>query len=161
MYMYFSDVSWQPTGSTEHGELITPPRPLADVSLNDSDAQFRKIWSLVVVTGNDCPEECIIALENIRQVRLSLGPKIPRFQTVLLYMDDAPLKDIPMAEHPKLIVADPEVTAGLLDTFGPYENGEVFMVDPLGNLMMRYASGTEMGDIRKDIAHLLKLSGIG
>ena len=35
------------------------------------------------------------------------------------------------------------------------------MVDPLGNLMMCYPASTGMGDIREDVAHLLKLSGIG
>ena len=55
----------------------------------------------------------------------------------------------------------PEVSGEIREIIGSYENAEIFMVDPLGNLMMRYAPGTDMGDVRKDIAHLFKLSGIG
>lgn len=161
MYMYFSGVTWQPTGSTEHGRLITPPYTLSEETLNETGDSFRKIWSLVVLTGDTCDTVCVTALENIRQVRLSLGPKMPRMQTVLLPSGNTAILAEFAAEHPKLIAVEPDQAAGFRATIGAYENGEVFMVDPLGNTMMRYEPGTSMGDIRKDIAHLFKLSGVG
>ena len=162
VYMYFGGSSWVPGTSTEHGELIKPPRTLPDTPIRGQDDQFRKIWSLVVVADKSCDADCITALEHIRQIRLSLGPKMTRMQTVFLPASETAIAPVLLnGEHPKLIVVPPEVNGEFREIIGPYENAEIFMVDPLGNLMMRYAPGTGMGDIRKDIAHLYKLSGIG
>ena len=60
-----------------------------------------------------------------------------------------------------IIIAAPDATRDIRDIVGPYEPGQIFMIDPLGNLMMSYPPGTDMGNVRKDLAHLLKLSGIG
>jgi hypothetical protein len=56
---------------------------------------------------------------------------------------------------------DPGNSKEIRNIVGAYKNGEVFLVDPLGNLMMSYPAGSGMGDIRTDVTHLLKLSGIG
>lgn len=159
MYLYFT--GWQPPGSTTNGELITPPQPLPELQINQAGAEFREVWSLVVLTGDDCPVECNQALNNIRQIRLSLANKMMRMQMVLIPVGENATATVPLAEHPKLIISEPAAAAEFHEAFGPYQNGEIFMVDPFGNLMMRYAPGTSMGDIRKDIGHLLKLSTIG
>lgn len=159
MYLYFT--AWQPPGSTANGELINPPRPLPELPINEAGAEFREVWSLVVLTGDDCPAECNQALTNVRQIRLSLANKMTRMQMVLIPAGENATATVPLEEHPRLIIGDPATGAEFHEAFGPYQNGEIFMVDPFGNLMMRYAPGTEMGDIRKDIGHLLKLSTIG
>ena len=162
MYMYFSGTA-VPVGSTEHGDLISPPRLLPDTALNGTEPvqQFRSIWSLVVLAENECDTACQTSLENIRQIRLSLGPKMARMQTVYLPASSGAIPAALASEHPRLIVVEPAASGEIRQVFGPHDSGQVFMVDPLGNLMMSYPAGTEMGDIRKDIAHLLKLSGIG
>jgi hypothetical protein len=162
MYMYFSGTA-VPVTSTEHGEFISPPRLLPDVSLSSTDAEkrFRKIWSLIVLADNECDSACLTSLEKIRQVRLSLGPKMPRMQTVFLPADSAAVRTELDTEHPVLIIVAPDQSGTIREAVGPYENGEIFLADPLGNLMMRYPQDADMGDIRKDIAHLFKLSGIG
>jgi hypothetical protein len=162
MYMYFSGTA-VPVTSTEHGEFITPPRILPDTPLNTSEPEehFRKIWSLIVLADNECDANCLTSLEKIRQVRLSLGPKMTRMQTVFLPAATTAIRPELAAEHPVLIVVAPERSDVFRDLVGPYANGEIFLADPLGNLMMRYPSDTGMGDIRADIAHLFKLSGIG
>jgi len=163
MYMYFTNSSWTPGTSTEHGELITPPLALPDTQLlaQDPEARFRKAWALVVLADDICDEVCLQTLENIRQIRLSMGPKMTRLNTVYLPAANTALRSEFSTEHPKLFVVDPQVSEEIRAIIGDYSNGEVFMIDPLGNAMMRYAPGTSMGDIRKDIYHLFKLSGIG
>jgi hypothetical protein len=160
MYMYYSGTA-VPVNNTQHGALISPPRLLPDTALSDQSESFRKIWSLVVLADQTCDALCLAALENIRQIRLSLGPKLPRLQTVFLPAAETAIRSELEAEHPKLIVVMPEVSGEIRAAFSDAIDGEVFLVDPLGNLMMQYPPGTGMSDIRKDIAHLFKLSGIG
>jgi hypothetical protein len=163
MYMYFSEDTWQSIGSTEHGQLITPSRLLPDAPLSEADPQrrLRKIWSLLVLANNECDSTCLETLEHIRQIRLSLGPKMTRLQTVFLPADEGAIRGEFDNEHPVLIVVDPNISAEIRTIIGGYENGEIFLADPLGNLMMHYPPGTSMSDMREDITHLLKLSGIG
>ena len=162
VYFYFSDDGWRPGDNIQHGDLITPPRGLPDTALvTDSEAALREVWSLVVLTGDSCDQACRDALVKIRQSRLWLGPKINRLQTVLLPADAAALESTTAAEHPKLIVGEPRLTAEIRRVIGSYNNGQIFLVDPFGNMMMSYKPGADMGDIRKDLGHLLRISNIG
>jgi hypothetical protein len=162
MYMYFSGTAI-PASSNEHGEFITPPRMLPDTALNASlpERQFRTVWSLIVLADNECDTRCLSSLEKIRQVRLSLGPKMTRMQTVFLPATETAIRTELDTEHPVLIIAVSEQSGIIRSTIGSYQNGEIFLVDPLGNLMMRYPQDAGMGDMREDITHLLKLSTIG
>jgi hypothetical protein len=162
MYMYYSGSSLGPVNQTVYGELVTPPRPLPETALQtDADARLRKLWTLAVLADAECASSCSEALVHMRQIRLSLGPKMPRLQTVYLPAQSAAIApDLPQ-QHPKLIIAEPNSTTAIRELIGAYQPGQIFMIDPLGNLMMSYPPGTDMGDIRKDLAHLLKLSGIG
>jgi len=162
-YLYFSGDAWRPAERTQHGQLVTPPISLPDIALNPAtgDDRFREVWSLLVLAEDQCDNECIVALEHARQIRLSLGPKMTRLQTVYVPGDSGAASALNPAEFPVLIVTAPESGETLQELIGSWENGEVFLVDPLGNLMMSYPPGTEMGDVRKDLGHLLKLSGIG
>jgi hypothetical protein len=162
MYMYFSGTA-VPVTSTEHGEFISPPRVLPEVAVSTTDAEksFRQIWSLIVLADNDCDASCVESLEKIRQVRLSLGPKMTHMQTVFLPAGSAAIRIELETEHPVLIILAPDQSTTIREIVGPYENGEIFLADPLGNLMMRYPQDASMGDIRLDITHLFKLSGIG
>jgi len=163
MYFYFADDGWRPGDRTQHGDLISPPRNLPEGPLTRGDdaPRFREVWSLVVLAETQCDATCVDALVKIRQVRLWLGPKINRMQTVLLPADSAILPEAVRAEHPKLIIADPSLSQSSRNIIGRYNNGQIFMVDPLGNVMMSYKPGVDMGDIRKDIGHLLRISNIG
>lgn len=162
MLIYYSGSNWRPATSTVRGELINPPIALPTTSLTADPAdQLREIWTMLVLAEDSCDALCVETLEHIRQIRLSLGPKMARIQTALLPASLQAANAFDKAEHPALIVADPERTAALRALIGSYQNGEVLLVDPLGNLMMRYRPNSDMADIRKDLAHLFNLSGIG
>jgi len=163
MYFYFSDSGWRPGGDTQRGILITPPRSLSDRPLNDAQPppQFREVWSLMVPAGAECVADCADALFKVRQLRRWLGPKMPRMQMVFVPADAAAFTPELAAEHPRLIVAAPNVAAEIAMVIGDYTAGDIFLVDPFGNIMMLYPVGSDMGDIRVDLGHLLKLSTIG
>ena len=162
-YLYFSGDAWRPAANTQHGELLTPPITLPDIALRPStgDDRFREVWSLLVLARGECDAVCITTLEHARQIRLSLGPKMTRLQTVFVPDNAYTGSSLNLSEFPVLIVTAPDSGEVLRKLVGSWENGELFLVDPLGNLMMSYPPGTEMGDVRKDLGHLLKLSGIG
>jgi len=163
MYFYFSSDGWRPGENTQKGNLITPPRNFAATPLTreESPAVFREVWTLLVPAGKNCGADCEEALEKTRQLRLWLGPKIKRVQLVLLAEATDALSEKSTAQHPKLIIANPELSEDFRRTVGDYNSGQIFLVDPLGNLMMSYKSGVDMGDIRKDLGQLLRISNIG
>src|SRR4051812_28063288 len=75
---------WRPAKTTNHGTLISPPRPMPEVSAENASQLFRGKWSLVYLAGDACSNECLQALLQMRQVRLALGDDMRRVQRVLL-----------------------------------------------------------------------------
>ena len=162
MYMYYSDSNWRPAISANRGQLITPVRIIPDISLtNAADANnLYGAWSLLVLTTDQCDIVCADTLIRIRQIRLSLGPKMTKVQTLYLPAQHTEIPKNIHEEHPALNIIEPQRSENMRAIIGEFTNGEVFIVDPLGNLMMRYTPDAPMNDIRKDLGQLLKLSGI-
>lgn len=163
---FFSD--WRPGETNNHGELVIPPMlapatslPLADGGQTGSEF-LRKHWSLVYVTRQPCGEPCQEALYNGRQMRLALGHLMERVQRVYLYVDEPPDPAFVAAEHPDLVVADAggAQAGSLLDAFTGQAEG-YWVVDPLGNVMMRYPSDQAPRGMLEDLKRLLRLSRIG
>lgn len=143
--MYYGG-SWRPTGSTAHGELISPPRPLAGDLWHDK-------WTLVYVGDGRCDGQCRAALVLMRQTRLALNADMSRVQRVFLATGNCCDRAYLDEQHPGLIVAlaDNEADAGY-----------IYIVDPLGNLMMRHApEAPPAKGLLEDLRRLLKLSHIG
>lgn len=163
VFFYFGDAGWRPGAETQRGVLIEPPRSLSDRPLDAAEppAQFREVWSLLVPTGTECDAVCVDALEKVRQVRQWLGPKMTRMQMVFVPQDGSALTAELAAEHPRLILPQAAALSEIRIVLGNYNNGDIFLVDPFGNIMMLYPAGADMGDIRKDLGHLFKLSTIG
>jgi cytochrome oxidase Cu insertion factor (SCO1/SenC/PrrC family) len=174
-FAVYYGTGWRPTGTTNKGDLITPAVPLPAVTLTTAqgaatDASFlRDTWTLVYVGPGACDEGCRTALASMRDARLLLGKEINRVSRVFLYSGsccDAAYFD---TQQQGLISTSVDSDAGksLLALFPSIEGGQpldarrIYMVDPLGNLMMSYAPGTDPRSIYQDIKKLLKLSHIG
>ena len=171
-YLYYG-TSWRPTGTTQHGELIQPPRPLPDVALALADGDragpelLRGEWQLLYLGPGDCPAACREMLVRMRQVRLALDKDMDRVGRVFLYSGDLSAGGYLAGEHPGLVVARADDEAGrqLLSAFpegdSPLTSGKLYVVDPLGNLMMSYPGDAAPKSILTDLERLLKLSHIG
>lgn len=166
--LYYSG-GWRPPGSTNHGELVQPPRPLPQVDLSTpageklaSDA-WRGHWILVYIGDGQCAARCREALTLMRQTRLALGDDMNRVQRIFLARRNCCDVAYLSAEHPGLLTATVDDTNGakLTAAFPDADSGRIYIVDPLGNLMMRYAPGTEPEGPLEDLKKLLKLSRIG
>ena len=165
---------WRPSGSTAHGDLVHPARPLPAIVLHDEagknlSPQFlAQMWSLVYVGDGQCDTRCRAALADMQRARELLGKDISRVQAVFLvtgHCCDSTLRPV----YPKLIMArvdEPNATQ-LISQFPSYRNiapsqaGRIYIVDPLGNLMMSYAPDAPSVGIYDDLKKLLELSHIG
>lgn len=170
-WLYYAG-GWRPQGTTNHGELILPARPLAAAPFTLADGLtparadlFRGKWSLVYIGDGNCTtEDCRKSLWLIRQTRLLLAEDMSRVQRVLVAADGCCDAAFLGTEHPGLEVvrADPAATAAFVAQFPrPDPAHSVYVVDPLGNLMMRFDSRQDPDGLLDDMKKLLKLSHIG
>jgi hypothetical protein len=163
-FILYYGLHWRPVGQTNHGVLIEPPRPLP---VSGAAAVLRGKWSLVYVGAGNCDTDCRDALVFIRQTHLGLAQLIPRVQQVFLVTaaccDDASLE----TQFPQLITVnleDPgnaEAVALLRQIPSDHRASSVFIVDPKGNLMMRYDAHSTPRGLHDDLQKLLNLSHIG
>lgn len=162
----------RPAPTAQHGELVQPARPLPQASLatptGRTDEDFLTgYWSMVTFTTDGCGEACQRTVHDLRQLRATLGRERTRVQQVLLYRGEAPDAQWVAQEHPMLVVAalDGPEADELLSRFeaeGRVPAGDtLWLVDPLGNLMMRYGGERTLQGVQDDIKRLLRLSHIG
>lgn len=165
---------WRPGSSAQHGELLNPAKPFPDLRFDlvdgrpPADAMLGGHWILVYIGSSaGCDAACHTGLYDMRQVRLALGKDMGRVKTVLLLdgMPETGLRQWLAAEHAAMIVgvADASTRSGLTQAFDrPGRAGEwMYLLDPLGNLLMRYPADTEPRGLLKDLQRLLKWSKIG
>jgi hypothetical protein len=176
-WLYYG-TSWRPGGHVNHGELIQPPRPLPTVELPRVDiagAQgrelaapdptlFRSKWTLVYVGDGSCDASCRGTLYVMRQTRLALGTDMARLGRVFLVTANCCARNYLARQHAGMTVLDATGAAGarLLSQFPVGDTAHsLFVVDPLGNLMMRYDVRRDPRGLLVDLKRLLELSQIG
>ena len=166
-YAYYGS-DWRPMGRVNHGALITPPRPLPPLVLprtapghGPAAAEtFRGSWTLVYVGDGKCDEDCRRALIVMRQTRLGLANDMSRVGRVWLVTGTCCAGE----PDPGLVVLDASGSAaGALLAAFPAAGREhsLFLVDPLGNLMMSYDARSNPHGLLDDLRKLLRLSHIG
>jgi hypothetical protein len=172
-YLYYGSGGWRPGGHVNHGDLVEPPRvlpalalPLADSGTTKPDFLQHK-WTFLYVGAGACAGECRTRLYDTRQVRLALNRDMDRVQRVFLASGDSDLSTL-RAEHPDLITvrmtpaADPLLQALSSAAGAPAQSADrVYLIDPLGNLMMSYAPGIASKGMLEDMKRLLGLSHVG
>lgn len=167
--MYYGGL-WSPSGSAAKGELIHPARPLEFAGLHRADGDaagaeiFQNKWSLIYIGNGACDEACRTALTYGRQTRLAVGQDMDRVQRVFLSTGNCCDQGYLGTEHQGLITLDassPEAQK-FLAQFPGERRSSLYIVDPLGNLMMRHdATKVINKDLLTDLKKLLKLSHIG
>jgi hypothetical protein len=163
-WLYYG-TSWRPLASTNRGELITPARPLPEAaSLQRAGGAriFSGKWSLVIVSTDDCDAVCRAGLHYAQRTLASLGRLQARTQLVLVHGSACCSASPADPVWRDLLRVDARAAPGLLGVFPEPQRAQmIFVVDPLGNLMMRYDSSRDPKGLREDLQHLLDLSGMG
>ncbi len=154
-WLYYGS-SWRPSLHTNHGVLIKPV-------LLPGLASGK--WTLLVVGRGEsgCDARCRETLVYARQTWLSLAQLTPRVQRVLLAGPGCCDSGYLQREHNGLLTLDAASAQGapLLGLVPEPRDGTIFVVDPLGNLMMRYDVRQDPKGLREDLKKLLELSHIG
>lgn len=168
---YFTYYVIKPSSRTNYGTLLDPrqyPMPaLASTALDGSKASlqdYRGKWLMVQVNDADCQAGCQKRLNDMRQLRLAQGKEMDRIERVWLITDKQPLETMLLREYDGM--RHLRVAPGILQSWLPAEQGtpvsdHLYLIDPLGNLMMRYPKDADPNKIKKDLAKLLKASAIG
>ena len=166
-------------GVTNYGALIDPrdhPIPaMASTTLDGKPAtleNYKGKWIMLKVGPSDCRQECQDQLFAMRQLRTMQGKEMERIERVWLITDDQPLDTLLMRVNDGTRML--RAPAAVVEKWLPLEQAagdraadHVYLIDPLGNLMMRFPKGAVSSDtekvkkVHKDISKLLKASAIG
>lgn len=168
-WLYFSG-GWRPASTTNHGELITPARHLENAALAKPDGSSVRIdlltgkWNLVYLGDGACDTDCQHTLYVMRQSRLTLANEMPRVGRVMISTAHCCNTQYLAREHPglELVAAEDPGTRDFLAQFPLTDrSNSIFIVDPLGNLLMRFDARQPPKGLQSDLTKLLKLSHIG
>jgi hypothetical protein len=164
----------RPDARSNYGTLVEPQRPMPALHLKTLDgrdfdsASLRGKWLMLMVAGGACPRACEDRLYHLRQVRLTTGKDRDRVVRVWLISDAAPLQTLLIREYDgtEMLRADPKELASWLRSEADTTNASayadhIYMVDPLGNLMMRFPVDADPNQTKRDLAKLLRASRIG
>jgi cytochrome oxidase Cu insertion factor (SCO1/SenC/PrrC family) len=155
--MYYAD--WQPSHTRNFGALIRPVRDLRTVRFTHADgSRFEwhhedHIWRVLVAPPADCGAPCEQLVDKLRRIWVGLGNKADSVQ--VLWVGAAPKQEfrtlIPLS-------ADSSFAARLPDA-ARRDAIPVYVVDPTGYVILRYAPGFNPAGLRRDLVQLLGGSG--
>ncbi|MBB3212618.1 cytochrome oxidase Cu insertion factor (SCO1/SenC/PrrC family) [Herbaspirillum sp. Sphag1AN] len=161
----------KPQSRTNYGALIDPQQyPLPQLHGKGLDGKpasledYKGKWIMLQVAGSDCDTACQSRLFTMRQLRLMQGKEMDRIERVWLITDDQPLETLILREYDGTEML--RVDASVLRIWLPTEPGtmasdHIYIIDPRGNLMMRFPKDGDPDKMKKDIARLLRASSIG
>ncbi len=159
---YFTYYVIRPEGRTNYGTLIEPLREASALGQGGIGA-LRGRWVMLTVAPAACDDACQERLYEMRQVRLTTGKDRDRVERVWLVEDAAAPDPSLLAQHEGLVLlrADPESLAKLPVAEGGSPSDHIYLIDPLGNLMMRFPKDADPSRMKKDLAKLLRASRVG
>lgn len=167
----------QPKESTNFGELVQPAKPLNEFSLiKGVDEKFtleqiKGMWNIFYFSASDCNQICKDTLSKIHQARLGQGKEMRRVKLNYINIDGGPLVEaaqqyVDTMKEINTIHGDAVEVKNIISQFeavgkSPHDPGRIFLIDPLGNIMMTYTQEFVVRDLLKDMERLLKYSQIG
>ncbi|MEX8519406.1 MAG: SCO family protein [Leptothrix sp. (in: b-proteobacteria)] len=165
---YFTYYVIRPGVRNNYGTLIEPMRSLpaaAALPLQNTDGQpvdpqsLRGQWLLVVVADGACDAACERLLYAQRQLRETLGREKDRVDRVWLVTGDAPVRETlrpAMAQASVLRVPRAALAQWLTPAEGETLEAHLYLVDPMGNWMMRFPAAFDPAKVKRDLERLLR-----
>ncbi len=160
----------RPEGRRNFGELVEPQRSLPDLAGSTVDGKpvnlrtLKGQWLLVSVSSGACAEQCARHLYLQRQLREGLGKEKERLDWVWLVNDAAPVADalMPALKDATVLRVPPaELANWLAPQPGNTLADHLYLVDPLGNWMMRFPAHLDAQGatkVKRDLDRLLRAS---
>jgi cytochrome oxidase Cu insertion factor (SCO1/SenC/PrrC family) len=158
---------WSPDSYTNYGDLMQP-RPAPAVAMQSYSgeafafAQLKGRWTFVVLDSGQCDAACEQKLWKIRQVRQAQGKEVGRVERVFLLEDGQVPRDQIRADYAGtwFLRANEAQLAEAFPAPGSPRN-HIYLVDPLGNVILRFPQDADPKRMIKDVARLLKYSRVG
>ncbi|MDH1146109.1 hypothetical protein N5C60_16025 [Pseudomonas mosselii] len=148
---------WVPEGRSYHGVMIGNGEGRADIGIDAQDER----WQLLVSAPEACAEECRQLVYLARQIQVGLGRDASRASHALAAAQPltADYQALLGREYPQLrrYPLDVQRYVQKVGEVGP----QLWIVDPHGNLVLRYDAKVNGKHVLDDLRHLLKLSNIG
>ena len=158
-------------GATNYGTLIEPQRPIPEaLTVTGEDGKPMKLvslrgrWLMITVDRSDCDTSCATKLYFMRQIRALQAGESDRIAMVWLRTDANAVSDVIKHAYPdtRMLIADPrQIAAWLPADASTSDTDHIYVVDPNGNLMMRFPKNPDPYKIKGDVTKLLKVSSIG
>jgi cytochrome oxidase Cu insertion factor (SCO1/SenC/PrrC family) len=168
---YFTYYVIKPTTHNNYGTLVDPrSHPIPPLSSTTLDGRpegldkYKGKWIMLKVGGGECAQACQKQLFTMRQERLMQGKEMDRVERVWLVTDREPLETVLIREYDgmHMLRAEPAAVAKWLPVDpGTKAEDHIYLIDPLGNLMMRFPADPDPRKMYKDVNKLLKASSIG
>ncbi|MGB8855173.1 MAG: cytochrome C oxidase subunit I [Burkholderiales bacterium] len=158
---------YKPDKSINYGELMTVA-PLPDPALQTDDNKPTKLsdlrgkWLMLTVDSGQCAAACANKLYVMRQVRLAQGKYMDRIERVMLIDDAAALNGQSKTDYADthfLRAQNSELLRNL--PAQAIQRDHIYLIDPLGNLVLRYPRDPDPRKMIKDFSRLLTVSKIG
>jgi len=181
LLVYFNP-DWRPQGSAAYGELVQPQRPIPsaqDLPLTTLDGKpfdlnsLKGKWIMMAADGAECLEACARKLFIVRNTHASQGKHVERLARVWFITDDAkvPERVLEAYKGTVMVRVNPVVLQQFLLGAAPEPmtperasqalSTPMWVIDPLGNLILQYPPVADPELFRKDIRKLIKSSRIG
>lgn len=177
--MYTGAIDFEPASTRNLGELVQPPVPMdwdaevewiSPVEPDASPAEvFLEHWVILHVVDAPCDDACLQQITSLRQVHKAAGRNQSRIRLALLMPGNSSADETAEAASDiysafrllRSLPAGLSRTLSELPTAPATANdigGSSFLVDPLGNIMMSYAAGSDPNNLKKDLKRLLTWS---
>lgn len=181
LLVYFNP-ELRPTGSRNYGALIEPQRPIPsvkDLPLTTLDGQpfdlnsLKGKWIIAAADGAECPESCARKLFILRNSHASQGKHVERLARIWFITDDAPVSEKVLEAYKGAVMVrvDPVILqkfllgnapSGLTPTQARLDLAPpMWVIDPLGNLILQYPAAADPELFRKELRQLLQNSRVG
>jgi len=158
-----------------HGEILNPIVHIASFKLKDENNEIipqddlTYKWRLISFVGKDCDEQCETRLFDTRQIHTLLAKDQHRLMRMFVHLEPAgdPLLKLIEQTHPNVIHVNGDADT-IIDALGAnvregagIMNNETYIMDPMGNVMMRFTQDQPNKEFLYDLKKLLKASQIG
>lgn len=158
-----------------HGEILDPIVHIKDFKLKDDAGEIipqdelTYKWRLISILHSECDDQCAKRLYDTRQIHTSLGKYRHRVYRMFIHLEPASqsLKALIAESHPDVIHVNGDAVEiksalgeNIREGFGIDAN-ETYIMDPMGNVMMRFTQDQPNKDFLYDMRKLLKASQIG
>ncbi|HRK57833.1 MAG TPA: cytochrome C oxidase subunit I [Burkholderiaceae bacterium] len=166
---YLAYYVFPPSGRTNYGALVEPQRPMQGFAARDERGEpvsfeaLKGSWVMVLLAPAQCDAACAHRLWVMRQVRTATGKERERVERLWLITNDGAVSAELSSEYQGTIHWRANASA-ISEAFGvdAQSAGEhLWLVDPMGHLMMRWPREVDPSRMKKDVLRVLSASRAG